>query len=733
MQSLLRMCLVLGMATAALAEDSWQVTMASLWGDGAKQEMRAVAVDDAGIAYVGGAPHRVVPGAGQRNWFAAATGPGSIMAVDTALGEVLWTAPVPHLVQDLVMAHDGYLLVLAGGVHKIDLQQDTVLWSVGGGGRRVLCDGAGGAWTFDGRQARHLDDQGQQVRSVPIRGRDLAVDTKGERLFTCGWNSGRSTIKQRNPVHVPWVRAFDFDGNRLWQMWGFTPTQVDEVGDMADSHPQRLFFSANGHLYMFGDSDGGNTPYRHSPHQPGGSVGDALRGTPFNQMWRAFRSVRMLFVARIDPATGNVLRGSFFYGMWHNDEQNRDEIGDAEALGLYVDAQDRVYLTGVMRCAPPRTAHAVHRQAAPVDRRGYWNNRVATDEAYLAIIDDDFTTLSFASGFNQNGSPRAWSRGLAVAAGGDGAVMVGTVRIPEETHAVEDLHYLHAPVQDQWGGDHDGYVAVLHRGDHSLDPVGHVRRTVAAVMTGIDDERVSLLTSAEVFAPWPKTVSESDDPLGQRLRDLMGRLESQVMGRIANRQRRDPYAALHAYTAVVEAWSGAPLAEAAAEQITALRDDPVVRVDLKAGQDRDQALGILDGLQEVPRAEMESLLDRAYAQRNGRVLQRFQGAAQAMHQRFPDHRFTEEVLAVAAQYAVPVTAHDQELVGHYGALMQLRQQLRFVRGVRSSYEDPRFRAMNEAVLNEMQSVLRTMRRMDARHVFTGGAEDLLAALDMVSD
>ncbi|TVR44808.1 MAG: hypothetical protein EA402_06125 [Planctomycetota bacterium] len=512
-------------------------------------------------------------------------------------------------------------------------------------------------------------------------------------------------------------------------MWGFTPTQVDEVGDMADSHPQRLFFSPNGHLYMFGDSDGGNTPYRHSPHTPGGKFTNGeLSGTAFTQMWRAFRSVRMLFVARIDPANGDVLRGSFFYGMWYNEEANRQEIGDAQALGLSVDKDDRVYLTGIMRCNIPFTENAVHKQSAPIDRRGYWNNHVATDEAYLAILDRNFTRLAFASGFNQQGSPDAWSRGLAVAAGGNGAVMVGTVRSRPE-HPVSHRVFLRGALQDSWGGDQDGLLVTLHRGLIDHDIMKHTREVFALQLPGESEGRKALLEARALPAALAQLQEQSEPQLAryQAAVEHSGKISlSRAMSYLAH----NPFITQQSLQGIVRLWDGSVIAEQAKKALDEINKDPEIRETLAVGRARSAAMEILSGLVEVPQAEQASLLDRNYARRNGRILQRFQQAVMAVYKTWPEHAFTKELLSVASSFAVPITDQDHHMLKYYGQLMQLQDRLRAPGGVPADAENDHFRRLNDNVLKEMRQLIRTMQREDRRHPFTLGGENLAARLNL---
>ena len=280
---------------------SWQVTAASLWGGAGDEAGEAVAVDAQGVALIG------LPSTGLLPTGVPLTDLGKgglLLRLDTLLGAPLGVTSLPGPVTAVAVAGDGSVFVAAGALFKLDPAGTTVLWSGGPAGRRIFPDATGGAWVWDGGTLTQVGDAGKILASRPAKGRDVAVDVAGGRFFTCGFNAGNSK-KSGNPVHVPWIRAYALaDGAQQWHMWNFTPTQVDEVSDMADSHPQRLCVGLDGKLYMFGDSDGGNTAYRHDPFILGKDLGPALAGIAFIETWKAFTSCRLLFACCIESASG---------------------------------------------------------------------------------------------------------------------------------------------------------------------------------------------------------------------------------------------------------------------------------------------------------------------------------------------------------------------------------------------------------------------------------------------
>lgn len=709
------------LAVMLLPAAEWQASMASLCGEAGDQALTAAAVGAEGIALVGGSAGPAVAGIPQH--VIAGGGAGALLRIETRLGELLSVSHFPAPVQAVAISEDGAVFVAAGVLYKLDADCRTVLWQAGSGGGKRLCpDGAGGVWCFHGKGAERYDAAGKPAGSVAIGGKDFAVDVAGQRLFTCGFTPG-SSKKSGNPVHVPWVRAFDWSGKQLWQMWGFTPTECDEAGDMADSHPQALHVGPDGKLYMFGDSDGGNTAYRHSPHTPGGSLGGALSGTAFTETWKAFRSVRMLFACRIDPASGDVERGTFFYGKWFNPDAKREEIGDGQAISIASDREGRVLLGGVMRCALPFTTNAVHRESAPVDKVGYWKNIVATDEAYLAILDRDFRRLEFCSGFNQGASGNYASQGLTVAVGGGGAVLAGWMRQPERdaTPATATV-FLRGAWQDQYGGGKDGYVATLSMTRPPGDPVERMREVLDRMHPGCSEPVLVELRAADTYGELLPRLEGAATDLARGLGALVRRTAAQALQRADSLRMADPVAAFDIYRGLARAWVGTVEATEAEARLAELAKNQSFQELLEVGKAHHAALALLDKLVAVPEAIETTLLDPAYARRNSSVLRKVQQAAQAMHRRWPNQAATASLLETCSHYGIPVTAQDATLVEQLGEVIKARAAVQAVRGSQPYWDDATFQKKNAATLGRIRDLVRAMRKSASEHPCTRRGE-----------
>ena len=702
---------------ASLSAADWRVSMASLLGSGGDQELTACLMADDGVAIVAGSGTLDLPGIPVHD-LSGGRGNGLLLRVDVLLGQPLSLTRFSTPVKALARAADGDLFVSAGSIYKLDPTAAEKRWIAGGGGKVLASDGAGGVWSWHGKSADHINADGKQVGSVSLGGKGFAVDPEGERLFVCGFRAGRSK-KSGNPVHVPYVKATDYQGNKLWTMWNFTPTQVDEVGDMADSHPQRLCFGPDGYLYMFGDSDGGNTAFRHSPHEPGGKLDGALSGTPFREMWRAFRSVRMLFACKIDPANGDVLRGSFFYGMFFNEEANRKEIGDAQALALDVDTQGRIYLGGVMRCDIPWTAGAVHQASAPIDRKGYWNNKAATDEMYLAIFEADFRGLAYCSGFNQGADGNYHSRAFGVAGSEQGAVVVGMMKKPEHKQdaPASATAYLAGSLQTDYGGGEDGYFATLSPRRPPSDPVALARLLLDRIYPDLSGPAIDSIRNETSFGPAIAQLRAGDER-SQMAGRLIERVGEQTLERAIAVTREEPVLAKQQFEQLTVAWAETPVAVQANQQLAALEDDKELRKLMKANEAKYDFLDLADQLVTVDDAE-QTFLDQDFLKENGRVLKKMQRQAQQMLRSWPDHRYTTEVLATCTAYSLPISDEDLSLLKELNEIRNIHAGLMRRAGDRQvdwQHEDitRRFRRQ----LQQIERALETMIEQNPEHAYT---------------
>lgn len=443
-------------------ESTTGVEVASLLGGAGDDRLTACAVLADGSVALGG----------------SLDGQGVLLVLDPATWKEKGRAAVPGEVSDLVATPDAVYVATRDSTTKMDPACAKVLWTTPSGGR-VDAAPDGGAFALSRLTVTRIDPKGAVVKTWDIprdgecRGKhsaDIAVHGATGRVIVCG-NHGGSSRKSGNPVFVPWAFAYDFDGNKLWTMWNYTPTEVDEAGDMADTRANRVFAGADGALYMIGDSEGGNTPFSHSPKTHGGKLEKSVyEGSPFNEMWRAYSARKVSWVARLDPEKGEVVKATFLYGFREKQqpgEKTRKEVGYTLACDVAADESGRVHVVGNAQCRIPWTDDAVHKDVGPETFRNNYGHPTNPAEAFLVVLSSDLTKVEYASGFAQGDTDRYHSKAYAVAVRGGTAVVAGVAVTPAalpDAQGPEDASataYLRDPLQPGYGGGKDGYFAVL--------------------------------------------------------------------------------------------------------------------------------------------------------------------------------------------------------------------------------------------------------------------------------
>jgi len=709
-------------AAGESAVPDWRVTIASLWGGDADHGKPACAIGPDGLAWIGGAwcePPPGVPVHGEDS------GDGALLTIDTRLGLVLSATRLPGRVSAIAVDDHG-LLVAAGSLVRLDPGGREIRWRGGPGGRKVVPDGDGGAWVWDGSTLTHVGEGGEVGAGMTAKGKDCAIDVEGRRYFTCGWRGGRSKTSG-NPVHIPWIKARSFDGEELWHAYDFDGTELDSVSDMADSHPRKLHFGADGKLYMFGDSDGGNTAYRHDPMKLGGGVGDALKNTPFQETWRVFRSVHLLFVGRFDPADGSLERGSFFYGTLVHPEKDRKEVGTGDADGLWADAEGRVFLTGRMQCRIQWTDGAVHKQAAPIDRTAQWGNLAAAPEGYLAVFSPDLSRLEYCTGFGR-GSEGAYDfRCTAVAGDAGGCIVVGRAKAVEGRTAREGL-FFRDPLQDEYRGDGDVWFATLATEPAPEEPLALAREMVARQIADPTRKQAVAGTTrfAELAASWREAGAEDDaavlDATGEfffaragdliKLRALQGR---------------------ELLRFVAEAWKGGGTGDRAKSLLDTLAADEVFQRHLAIDEIRtafEEADASLRPAGEIRGAEEDHCADPFWLRANASAIRTMQRQVAELVEEHPDHDATAAVLARCRTLGVPTNDEEKHLLTHLGRFVHGHRNLRTRQGEEPDCRDRGFVRKNQRTLTVMARSYKALLKAAPEHPYTARARSLAEAIHL---
>lgn len=164
-----------------------------------------------------------------------------------------------------------------------------------------------------------------QFTVAATRVEDVACEADGSRVYVTGDRQLTSTLR------MAYAEAYSPSGTRLWRAWGHSAAEAQAVNSLADTDGRRILRAADGGLYVAARTDGGNNVFRFQPQnlaQNAANVGfDA-----FNQTFQLSGAPSLGYYARLDPATGTLVRGQYLLSRLANG--NGNSVGlDALAVG----------------------------------------------------------------------------------------------------------------------------------------------------------------------------------------------------------------------------------------------------------------------------------------------------------------------------------------------------------------------------------------------------------------
>jgi hypothetical protein len=298
---------------------------------------------------------------------------------------------------------------------------------------------------------------------------DVAVDAASDTVFVTGYNNRKlppDNTLPNAPVQVAFLRAFSYDLRTVkWVNWDYSG--LDLNGQEADTRGYRIAMGRDEKLYFLGENAGGNSIFRFDPRSPIGTLADGRRGMTeqscgcwvqydeFNQPYNT-SDPHFAYYARIEPATGRILKGQFAIPRLPSTRSNTFRV-----RAITADETGRVYVGGV-------TAFALQNR----------NGKTVAGQSPTAYNGGDLTMLVVAEDFGErlvwhplnradpNGAPengvrRAFPMGSTAMSGvaaADGKVVFTAVAGgPLVTHEA----IMPEPSADIGTFDPDGYFVVV--------------------------------------------------------------------------------------------------------------------------------------------------------------------------------------------------------------------------------------------------------------------------------
>ncbi|MCC5841266.1 MAG: discoidin domain-containing protein [Opitutales bacterium] len=242
---------------------------------------------------------------------------------------------------------------------------------------------------------------------------DIAVDTASQTVVVIGWknvaNMQDDSPHGSNPVDIPAMRGFAFDGTQKWRAYDWEQQAsgtrwLNRIkNNMADTRGARVTIGPDNLLYAAFEFDGGNTPLRDDPFDLGVTAVDRIVGGDQYHTMANTSTVPKTFVGRFQPATGDLLLGQWITNRLPGGNDNTIRI---EHGNLRVDEAGRIHVVGGSASGLPLTHDPIP---------GLPN----TGGAYHLVYSPDFRSREFVTRFTFSTSQHlANHHGIAISPSG---------------------------------------------------------------------------------------------------------------------------------------------------------------------------------------------------------------------------------------------------------------------------------------------------------------------------
>lgn len=284
-------------------------------------------------------------------------GNGVIIRFNSTGTEVLSVTRIGGSVDDMEIDGTAGRIAVIGdfGAALLSPNADKILWHktldpAGGGavaspGRRIAVGSKGTVAALHGKAVTVFDQKGQQLGDWKLSNsyvEDVAIDETSLSVFVVGFDNKRLSSANTGcpgcPVQVAFMFSYGYDGNRKWTNWNYSGADCDN-GNEADSRGLRVAMGRDGKLYFGAESAGGNSIFRWNPRKLGEK--NQIAGDKFHNPYNTAAN-HISYYARLDPATGELLKGQFLLARLANNKGNAVRMHAVAA-----DEQGNVCVTGV--------------------------------------------------------------------------------------------------------------------------------------------------------------------------------------------------------------------------------------------------------------------------------------------------------------------------------------------------------------------------------------------------
>ncbi len=256
---------------------------------------------------------------------------------------------------------------------------------------------------------------------------DVCVDGNNHSVIVAGWNPDKTSYSPYTPIHIPFMYAYDYNGNLKWKDYHYTADGCFAVSSTADSRINEIVIGADGYLYQAGYIHGGDHLFARDPKNVNNP---ALVHTGYDSYSNAYSmgaGIDQAYFCKYDPLTGNILKGQALLVRKNTDGSSTPNQSLIKAIE--VDADGRLYLTGYCQL--------YMKSRSTLQVNGTTVGTVATtfpspangSEIFLAIIAPDWNSREVWTSFSLNNAEGSgWGIGVNnLTAALAGEVFTGTM------------------------------------------------------------------------------------------------------------------------------------------------------------------------------------------------------------------------------------------------------------------------------------------------------------------
>jgi uncharacterized protein YjdB len=361
-------------------------------------------------------------------------GAGAVVRLSADGKKVLGVTRLGDAIQDIeVNRTNGQIAVIGDfGTAVLSSDAQNIIWSKpepsNDEGRRIAMGADGTVVTLTNKVIRTYSSDGSKMGELTLNNSfvlDVALDSSSQSVFLTGMDNKKlppDNTLPNAPVQVAYLYSYPYNlSARKWTNWNYSG--LDLNGQEADTRGYRVSMGRDNKLYFLGENAGGNSIFRFDPRSPIGIVSNGrpgmieqdcncwIRSDEYNIGYNA-ASAHFAYYARIEPASGTVLKGQFAVPRLPNTKSNTFRV-----RAITADEQGRVYIGGI-------SAYALENRSGK-KIAGQSTGEYGGTDVTMLVVSEDFKTRLIWTAWNKEGPNDSNANGIREAYDAFGSEVVG--------------------------------------------------------------------------------------------------------------------------------------------------------------------------------------------------------------------------------------------------------------------------------------------------------------------